>query len=123
MRKTGCGMVHLSQDKLAVIGGYGIPNIMGLSSLGHHLSSTQDSLMEGDGPMKFTFLTSIKVIIVLKNNILVLYKLSRQRSTDRNEVYAIISLCLALYCILTSLQLQTARPYNLGIRADDLKKL
>jgi N-acetylneuraminic acid mutarotase len=25
MRKTGCGMVHLSQDKLAVIGGYGIP--------------------------------------------------------------------------------------------------
>ena len=25
MKKTGCGMVHLSQDKLAVIGGYGIP--------------------------------------------------------------------------------------------------
>ena len=25
IRKTGCGMVHLNQDRLAVIGGYGIP--------------------------------------------------------------------------------------------------
>ena len=25
MRKAGCGMVHVSSDKLAVIGGYGIP--------------------------------------------------------------------------------------------------
>ena len=25
MRKTGCGMVHLNHDKLAVIGGYGTP--------------------------------------------------------------------------------------------------
>ena len=25
MRKTGCGIVHFHHDKLAVIGGYGIP--------------------------------------------------------------------------------------------------
>ena len=25
MRKVGCGMIHVSSDKLAVIGGYGIP--------------------------------------------------------------------------------------------------
>ena len=53
IRKTGCGMVHFHQDKLEVIGGYGI--LSGpIPSLDRHLSSTL---------MKSTCSTSIEVII------------------------------------------------------------
>ena len=50
MRKILCGMVHFHDDRLAVIGGYGYPK----------------SLVGLDGPMRSTYSTSVKVIIIVR---------------------------------------------------------